>query len=162
MTKTTFVTVNQKDHLKAALRLTGSRGFMEDARAVAAYEPGEEGDAGKMIAVAVFECFRNGRAEMHIGTAPGRVLSLEIVQALVLMAFHPKTFNLDRLMARIPLWNVTAQCAALKVGFQFEYRDRYSVVGGEDGIVMSLERDSILDKDTAGPTQTDEPAFAGE
>lgn len=161
MSKTTFVTVNQKEHLQTALRLTGSAGFMEDARAVAAYAPGEEGEAGSMIAVAVFECFRNGRAEMHIGTAPGRSLSLEIVQALVLMAFHPKTFNLERLMARIPHWNVTSQCAALKVGFQFEYRDRYSVVGEEDGIVMSLERDSILDKATAGPTRTEEPALAG-
>lgn len=160
MSRTTFVTVNQKEHLKTALRLTGSQGFMEDARAVAAYAPGEEGHAGQMTAVAVFECFRSGRAELHIGCAPGHRLTLDFVQALVLMAFHPKTFNLDRLMARIPVWNVTTQVAALKVGFQFEYRDRYSVMGGEDGIVLSLERDSILDKATAGPSQTEEPAVS--
>lgn len=161
MSKTTYVTINQKDHLQAALSLTGSNGFMEDARAVAAYAPGDEGEAGHMKAVAVFECFRGRRAELHIGCAPGHQLTLEFIQALVLMAFHPKTFNLERLMVRIPHWNVTALCAALKVGFQFEYRDRYSVMGGEDGIVMSLDRDSIIEmKAPAGPETDETPDIA--
>ncbi|MDP0928503.1 GNAT family protein [Paracoccus onubensis] len=163
MNKTTYVTVNQKDHLKAALRLTGSKGFMEDARAVAAYAPGAEGEADSMKAVAVFECFRGGRAELHLGCTPGNQLTLEFIQALVLMAFHPKTFNLDRVMARIPFWNATAQIAALKVGFQFEYRDRYSVIGGEDGIVMSLDRSSIIEQQaTAGPHADENPDLVSD
>lgn len=149
---TTFVTERQKDHLKAALELTGSGGFMEDAIAVAAYRPGQEGNPEQIVAVAVFECFRGGRAELHFGMVGGRVPSLEIMQGIMGVAFHPRALNLARVMARTPVENVNAICSLLKIGFQIEYRDRASLTGGRDAIVSSLDRDTILNhKAPAGP-----------
>ncbi|TNE66844.1 MAG: N-acetyltransferase [Rhodobacteraceae bacterium] len=154
---TMFVTNNQKAHLAAALELTGSKGFMEDARAVAAYKPGAEGDVDKITSVAVFECFRGGRAELHFGMADGLPLTKELVTATVYLAFHPKAFDLDRLLVRVPCHNTRALIALIKIGFQIEYRDRASLVDGADGIVMSLDRETVI-KATAAlqPENADE------
>lgn len=141
---TTFVTEKQSQHLKVALELTGSRGFMEDARAVAMYRQGKEGNAEEITAVAVFECFRGGRAEMHLGTAPGHRITLETLQGLVMMCFHPKIFNLDRVLARCPTENRNMIATLVKMGCEIEYRDRASVAGGGDAIVLSLDRDTVL------------------
>lgn len=163
MSNVVFATDRQKEHLEAALSLTGSQGFMEDARAVAAYRPGKDGEPEKLAGVAVFECFRGSRAELHVGLTPGAAMTREILTALVMVAFHPRAFDLERLVARVPHWNVNAICNLLKAGFQFEYRDRFSTVGGEDGIVLSLERDKILeDMAAAGPTHETEPGTSPE
>lgn len=146
-----FVTVDQKKHLEAAKRLTGSEGFLEDAYAIAIYRDGREGDAQALAAVAVFEAFRGGRAELHFGAEDGQPLSADWIIAMVTIAFHPKTFNLRNLIARVPDWNVAAQIMLLKLGFEFEYRDRASTAGGDDGIVFSIERDKIADQAAAGP-----------
>lgn len=147
-----YVTVDQKKHLEAAKRLTGSEGFLEDARAVAIYRDGHQGDAKHLAAVAVFEAFRGGRAELHFGAEDGHPLSREWIVAMVTIAFHPKTFNLSRLIARVPDWNVSAMVILLKLGFEFEYRDRASTAGNDDGIVFSISRDKINEQATAGPT----------
>lgn len=146
-----FVTVDQKKHLEAAKRLTGSTGFLEDAKAVAIYRDGHEGDVKNLAAVAVFEAFRGHRAELHFGAEDGHPLSMEWIVAMVQIAFHPRTFNLERLIARVPDWNVGAQVILLKLGFEFEYRDRGSTAGGDDGIVFSLSREKIVGQATAGP-----------
>lgn len=145
MNTTTFVTANQKAHLQAALALTGSDGFMEDARAVAAYRPGHDGEADQIRAAFVFECFRGGRAELHFGMADGAPLTQDLVQAVIMIAFTPKFFNLDRLMCRVPAYNARALIALIKIGFQMEYRDRASVTGGADAIMLSLDRTTILE-----------------
>lgn len=161
MSKTVFITDNQKAHLHAALALTGSAGFMSDARAVAAYKPGHDGDASQIVAVAVFECFRGGRAELHFGMADGAPLTVELVQAVILIAFHPKAFNLDRLVCRVPVGNVRSISALLKIGFQIEYRDRASVTGGGDAIVLSFDRATAIKQASAEP-QTETPPQEGE
>lgn len=146
-----YVTVDQKKHLEAAKRLTGSEGFLEDARAVAIYRDGHEGDAKHLSAVAVFEGFRGGRTELHFGAEDGHPLSREWIIAMVTIAFHPKTFNLSRLLVRVPDWNTAVQCMLLKLGFEFEYRDRASTAGGDDGIVFSVTREKLSDRAAAGP-----------
>lgn len=156
---TTFVTENQKAHLQAALALTGSEGFMEDARAVAAYKAGHDGEADSIRAIFVFEAFRGGRAELHFGMADGAPLTMELVQAVISISFNPKLFNLDRLLCRVPVWNVRALATLLKIGFQIEYRDRASVVGGGDAIMLSLDRDTVL---ASAAPQTDETPETGE
>lgn len=153
MSKITFVTERQSSHLKSALKLTGSDGFMADAVAIAAYRSDEDGDLSDLLNVAVFESFRGGRAELHLGTAENHRLTIEIIQALTFLAFHPRHFNLERLIARVPTGNVNAICTLLKIGFQIEYRDRASVAGGGDGIVLSLSRDDALA--AAGPSDSD-------
>ncbi|OOY20889.1 hypothetical protein BMI86_10310 [Thioclava sp. DLFJ5-1] len=154
MSKIQFVTDNQDANLQAALALTGSQGFMEDARAVAAYEPGEEGQPDQIVGAFVYECFRGNRAEVHFGMANGRPLTMELVQTVSLLAFHPKAFDLDQLLFRVHPGNVKAICALLKIGCEFEYRDRGSLVGGHDGIVLSLYRANVA---PAGPPSNDTP-----
>lgn len=154
MSNVVFQTNRQKEHLEAALALTGSQGFMQDARAVAAYRKKEDG-TDALAGVAVFECFRAGRAEVHFGMKPGQMLTNDILTAVITIAFHPKAFNLERMVARIPHWNVNALCNVLKIGFQFEYRDRFSVVGGEDGVVLSLDRDKLTSTAAGSIIETD-------
>lgn len=153
---TTYVTdhARQKELLDKALTLTGSLGFMADAWAMGVYRNDE------LAGVAVYECFRDGRAELHFGMTPGRVLTPEIISTIVTIAFHPKVFGLNRLLARAPVWNAYAQAALLKAQFQFEYRDRASVAGGEDGIVLSLERDRILEGMTPAGSRDETQAEA--
>lgn len=150
MSKTTFSREKQDELLQAGLDATGSDGFMKDAYAIGAYRPDPTTGEPDLFAVAVFECFRGGRAELHFGMFHAEALTLELVQMVVLVAFQPRYFNLDRLICRVPIDNTRALCALLKIGFQIEYRDRASVEGGKDGIVLSLDRTTILQA-TAAP-----------
>lgn len=152
--KITFMHNQQAHHLDVAKQLTGSEGFMSDARAIAAYLPGDTGM--DLLAVAVFECFRGGRAELHLGCAPGKRLTPEIITTVSTLAFHPKFFDLHTLMCRVPAENVHAICTLLKIGFQIEYRDRGSLAGDADGIVLSLSRAMVLA--AAGPADDDHRA----
>lgn len=149
--KITFISNQQAHHLEVAKQLTASDGFMADAKAIAAYLPGETGM--DLLAVAVFECFRGGRAELHLGCPDGRHLTPEIITTISTVAFHPRFFGLDTLIARVPVQNVRAICTLLKIGFQIEYRDRSSVAGGGDGIVLSLSKQAVLA--SAGPRDED-------
>ena len=159
---TTFVTENQTAHLKAALALTGSLGFMADARAVATYRKGKEGDGEQIAAIAVFECFRGGRAEMHFGMAEGHRLTPETIQGIVMLAFHPKAFDLERLVARVPVWNREAIALLVRIGFEVEYRDRSSVAHGGDAIVLSIARDDIAGGKVSAAPQPDPTPAEGE
>ena len=78
------------------------------------------------------------------------VLASELVQMVIMVAFGPRLFDLSRLICRVPEANTRAIIALLKIGFRIEYRDRASVIGGADGIVLSLDRDAILPA-TAAP-----------
>ena len=162
MGKITFISNQQAHHVEIAKQLTGSEGFMHDARAIAAYLPG--GTAMDLLCVAVFECFRGGRADLHLGCAPGKRLTPEVITTVSTLAFHPRFFGLDELRCRVPVENVNAICTLLKIGFQIEYRDRASVVGGGDAIVLSLSRETVLA--SAGPreenSRPDEGAAAQE
>lgn len=153
MTKTTFATHSQKAHLEKARELTGSTGFMPDAIALAAYQPGNEGDARDLVAVTVFECIRGGRADVHFGMKRKGALSLDLIQAALMLAFDAKLLNLDRVYARTAPRNTAAQVSLIKVGFEFEHRERASLASGEDAIVFSLDRAAIMA--AAGPSDDD-------
>ena len=159
---TKFVLNNNAEHLNAALDLTGSPGFMGDARAVGIYRHDSDGGTGKLAAVVVFECFRGGRAELHFGNTEGHRLTLNTLQGIIMLAFHPKAFNLDRLLARVPVWNSDAIAALVRMGFEMEYRDRASVGHGADAIVLSLDRDALIRKAPAGPQTETKPETSGE
>ena len=159
---TKFVLNNNAEHLNAALDLTGSLGFMGDARAVGIYRHDSDGGTGKLAAVVVFECFRGGRAELHFGNTEGHRLTLNTLQGILMLAFHPKAFNLDRLLARVPVWNSDAIAALVRMGFEMEYRDRASVGHGSDAIVLSLDRDALIRKAPAGPQTETSPETSGE
>ena len=159
---TKFVLNNNAEHLNAALDLTGSLGFMGDARAVGIYRHDSDGGTGKLAAVVVFECFRGGRAELHFGNTEGHRLTLNTLQGIIMLAFHPKAFNLDRLMARIPVWNTMSLSALIRIGFEVEYRDRASTGQGSDAIVLSLDREAIISKASAEPQTETKPEVSGE
>lgn len=159
MTKTVFRTNDQKSHLAAALQMTSSEGFMEDAIAIAAYRPGGEGDAEELAAIAVFECIRGNRADLHFGMPKPMGLSMELIHAVVGIAFHPKHLNLERLFMRVPDGRTHALVALIKIGCSFEYRERSSLAGGQDAIVLSLDRSRITG--SAGPTNHEESPDTG-
>jgi hypothetical protein len=135
---------------------------MGDARAVGIYRHDSDGGTGKLAAVVVFECFRGGRAELHFGNTEGHRLTLNTLQGIIMLAFHPKAFNLDRLLARVPVWNSDAIAALVRMGFEMEYRDRASVGHGADAIVLSLDRDALIRKAPAGPQTETSPETSGE
>lgn len=142
---TKFVTTSQKDILETAKILTESPGFMEDARAIAAYQHGFEGNPEYLKGIIVFEGFRPNRsAEMHFGMAFGKAITLEIIQMGVTVAFHPKLFNLDRIITKTPVGNVKAICALLKIGFEIQHRERAALADGGDVIVSTLTRQAVL------------------
>lgn len=142
---TKFVTTSQKDILETAKILTESPGFMEDARAIAAYQHGFEGNPEYLKGIIVFEAFRpNGSAEFHFGMAFGRPLALEIIQMGVTVAFHPKLFNLDTVVTKTPAANPRAICTLLKIGFQIQHRERGALADGGDVIVSTLSRADVL------------------
>lgn len=156
--KTTFFTNQQAHHLNVAAKLTNSEGFMADAVAVAAYRSTDTGM--DMQAVAVFECFRGSRAEMHFGCTDGHRLTPELITTIVTLAFHPKYFGLDRLMTRVPARHVHAICTLLKIGFQIEHVDRGSLHDGSDGVVLSLNKTAVLEG-AAHPSTNHTPRQGG-
>lgn len=158
---TKFVTSQQAKHLETALDLTGSLGFMDDAKAIGIYRT-ENGDGpDTLAAVAVLECFRGGRAELHFGNAEGHRLTLDTIHGIIAMAFYPRGFNLSRLMARIPVWNTMALSALIRIGFEIEYRDRAFTGMGGDAIVLSLDREAII-KASAEPQTETKPEASGQ
>lgn len=130
---------NQPELLDAALAVTQSRGWRDDAIAFGAMR----GADGPVVAVGVFQGFVSGgfdrpEAEFHFGTA-GRV-TRGIIDAFKVLAFHERGMNLEKLWAPIAASNREALRAAIGCGFEFEYRKRYGLAGGEDAIVLSMAR----------------------
>lgn len=157
MPKITFITDRQDEHLARALELTNTEGWMQDAVVISAYSTKDDGAVGDLLGVAVFENFRGGRAEMHFGYAPGHRLTLEMIQAITLIAFSPSYFNLDTVLTCTPENQVSAICSLLKIGFAFEHRCRGVITGDRDGIMLSLTRERALT-----PTTADDDSSEGQ
>lgn len=131
-----FYRTNQLELLEMAKVATKSTGWRNDAVAYGMrYGPDQP-----PVAVIVFQAFEGGAAEMHFGMMNGHQMGTELVQAVFLLAFHPRAFGLMTLFAPISVSNVAAQVAALKVGFQVDYRKPAIVPGAEDAIVFSMRR----------------------
>ncbi|MDO8983013.1 GNAT family N-acetyltransferase [Cypionkella sp.] len=130
-------TRKDQDKLKQiALAPTGSTGWRDDA---VAFGASREQD-GVPVAVAVFQAFTGREAEFHIAMLDGARMQPAIVASMLTMSFSPRGLNLDRLWCQIAVDNPTAQVAAIKVGFQIEYRKRGGIAGGKDAIVFSMAR----------------------
>lgn len=131
-----FYKTNQLELLEAAKVATKSTGWRNDAVAWGM----RYGDDQPPVAVIVFQAFEGVAAEMHFGMMNGHQMGPELVEAAFLLAFHPRSFGLKTLYAPVSIKNVPAQVAALKVGFQVDYRKPSIVPGGDDVIVFSLRR----------------------
>lgn len=131
-----FTRKNQDQLKQIALAPTGSTGWRDDAVAFAAARSAD----AEPIAVAVFQAFTGREAEFHITMLDGARMQPAIVAAMITMSFNPRGLGLDRLWCQIANDNPTAQVAAIKVGFQFEYRKRGGIAGGKDAIVFSMVR----------------------
>lgn len=129
---------NQFELLTAALPLTGSRGWRDDAIAFAA----TRGEGAEPVAIGVFQGFAAGEAEFHFG-AVGRV-TRGIIDAFKVLAFHHRGMNLERVWAPIGASNREALRAAIGAGFEIEHRKRGGMDGGEDAIVLSMTRETGL------------------
>lgn len=135
-----FTQRDQENLLATAAEHTQSDGWAPDARAFGAMR-----DDGSMAAVAVFQNFAGHDADLHFCMIDGARMGAEVVAAIVTMAFHPRALNRERLWVQIAADNKPAQVAALKVGFEFEYRKRAGFRGLKDAIVLSMRH--------SGPSQ---------
>jgi len=131
-----FYKTNQLELLEAAKVATKSTGWRNDAVAWGM----RYADDQPPVAVIVFQAFEGVAAEMHFGMMNGHQMGPELVEAAFLLAFHPRSFGLMTLFAPISISNVPAQVAALKVGFQVDYRKPAITPGAEDAIVFSMRR----------------------
>lgn len=132
-----FTQRNQAALLAAGLAATGSESWKADAVAVGAYGDQLHAD---LHAVAVFQSFDATSAEIHFGMIGAHRLGRETVEAITLMAFHPRAFNLDVAWLCVGEDNLAAQVFALKLGAAFEHRKRASAPRGRDVIVFSWKR----------------------
>lgn len=131
-----FYRTNQPQLLEQAKVATISQGWRNDAIAYGMRHGPDQPPA----AIIVFQAFEGAAAEMHFGMMNGHQMGPELVEAAFLLAFHPRAFGLKTLYAPISIKNVPAQVAALKVGFQVDYRKPSITPGGDDVIVFSLRR----------------------
>ncbi|WP_417261686.1 GNAT family N-acetyltransferase [Celeribacter sp.] len=130
-----FSRENQKKLLHDALELTRSTGWKSDA---VAFSVRRETHAA-VDGIGVFQSFGGGSAEFHFGVYDQRILK-SVIKGFVTVAFHPRFFNLERLLATFEADNAASQIVALKVGFEFESRVRAGIFNGSDAILMSLSR----------------------
>lgn len=124
---------NQEQLLTDALRLTQSDGWKADAVAFSARRHG----AAEPCAIAVFQDFAGGEAEMHYATTAPH-MTRDVIEAFKTLAFHPRFLGLKKLWIPVAASNKAAQRAALGAGFDFEFRKRGGAAGGEDAILLSM------------------------
>ena len=134
----TLTKANQEQLLEAAMQLTDSTGWKHDAVAFAARRDGVD----HPCAIAVFQDFAGGEAEMHYATTAPH-MTRDVVDAFKTLAFHPRFLGLRKLWIPIAASNKKAQRTALGAGFDFEYRKRGGKAGGEDAIVLSIAPETL-------------------
>ena len=127
---------NQFELLSAALPLTGSSGWRDDAIAFSA----ARSEGGDPVAIGVFQAFAGGEAEFHFGTTTR--VTRGVIDAFKVLAFHQRGMNLERVWVPIRAGNREALRAAIGAGFEIEHRKRGGMAGGEDAIVLSMSRDA--------------------
>jgi RimJ/RimL family protein N-acetyltransferase len=137
---------NQEKLLADAMSLTRSTGWKDDAVAFAARRDGAENPC----AIAVFQDFTGGEAEMHYATTAPH-MTRDVVDAFKAIAFHPRFLGLRKLWIPVAASNKAAQRAALGAGFDFEYRKRGGMPWGEDAIILALTPDEAGMAAAMGP-----------
>ena len=150
-----FSRSNQPALLAAATGPTNATGWSDHAIAFGiSHQPG-----GDLIGVIVFDEFRGEEAELAFAMFDGRPLSMTVIEAIRHLAFHPRTLNLKRLWARIAADDRRALSAAIRCGFEVEYRRRAGYAGGKDAILLSMDRPEPV---LAPATPSDHSAQAPE
>lgn len=131
-----FSTANQEHLLKAALAGTHSTGWASDARAFACIN----GDT--IEAIAVFQRFDRGAADVHVAALVDKPTLKSIVAGILGWGFnHPLGAKLNQMRFRIAADNRRTQIAAMKIGAEFEYRERAGFDGVQDAIILTLTPD---------------------
>lgn len=132
-----FSRANQATLLEAAAGPTNATGWSRDAVAFGiSHQPG-----GDLIGVIVFDEFRgDDEAELAFAMFDGKPLTMTVIEAIRHLAFHPRTLDLKRLWARIAHDDARALSAAIRCGFEVEYRRRAGYAGGKDAILLSMDR----------------------
>lgn len=141
-----FTKANQSGLLNIAAEATASHGWRKDALALGAYDQGNPDD---LRAVVVFQNIDAHGAEMHFAILGNHRVGPELIRSIAVVATHPNGMNLPSIWVHIADDNIPAQVAALKCGFQFEYRKRSSAVGWKDAIVLSVRRVETLGEEAA-------------
>ena len=145
-----FYRTNQAELLEMAKTATKSKGWRGDAVAFGM----KLGPDQPPAAVVVFQRFFEGEAEMHFGMMGNHPMGRELVEGIIMMAFHPRMLRLHTLYAPIAVSNVRAQIAALKVGFLIECRKPAIAQGEEDAILFAMRRWEASGETAAYETQT--------
>lgn len=131
-----FYRTNQAELLEMAKVATKSQGWKGDAVAFGMRFGPDQPPA----AVVVFQRFFEGEAEMHFAMMGNHVMGRELVEGILLVAFHRRMLGLHTLYTPVAVSNVRAQIAALKVGFLIEHRKPAIRPGEEDAIVFAMRR----------------------
>lgn len=140
-----FSRSNQKALLEAATSPTNAQGWSDNAIAFGiSHEP-----KGDLIGVMVFDEFRGREAELAIAMFNGRPLTLTIIEAIKQLAFHPRFLGLGALWVRIAHDDRRALSAAIRCGFEVEYRRRAGYAGGKDAIMLSMTAPATPPEDRA-------------
>jgi hypothetical protein len=127
---------SDQDYILAkAAQATGSTGWARDAHGFLAVDRSRQ--EPREVAVGVFQRFVGGEAEFHFAMLDGR-FRRDVLDTFMWLAFHDRGAGLDKVWAIIPARNRLAQAAAVRAGFEFEYRKRAGMAGGEDAIVLSM------------------------
>lgn len=147
-----FSRKNQIELLELAATATESAAWMPDAIAIAAHPTPEQ----PPLAVAVYQNFRDKMADFHFVNLTDR-MERSLLKAYTSISFNPRLFGLETLWCQIAEDNRPAQMAALRVGFQFEYRQRYGFRGNRDAIVFRMTAESAV---FASATHPEQPAKA--
>lgn len=129
----TFTRANQPELLADAAELTGSTGFMPDAKALGVKVDGE------ITAIAVFQNLTTSGAEFHFAMEAGGARR-DALYGIHRYAFE--VLNVPKLTAPIAAWNVPAQIMALKSGFFIAGTIKAGSLDGSDAVLMVLLKDA--------------------
>lgn len=130
----TFTTAKQTDLLADAAELTGSTGFMPDAKALGVKVDGD------LVAIAVFQNLTTAGTEFHFTMTERAGARRDVLYGIHRYAFE--VLKVAKLTAPIAAWNVSAQIMALKSGFFIAGTISQGSLDGSDAVIMVLLKDA--------------------
>lgn len=133
-----FKKIDSKDDLAKLAPEMGGTGFLDDARAIAAFRA-DKGEEPRLVAAAVFQCISTIGAEFHLVSFRKNWNTRRLMRAFFRYAFDFCQYPIIR--APIAEWNVETQIIALKSGFRFDGRIRCGTADGSDAILMTMTRE---------------------
>ncbi len=153
--KYVFKKIASKPDMARIAPEVGGTGFLDDARAIAAFrvDPGETDPV--LVAIAVLQNISTIGAEVHFVATKRNWATKRLLTAFFRYAFEVCRFPILR--APIAEHNVATQIAALKAGFRIDGRIRSGAADGADAILMTMKRDEcrwiLPQNETEPPSQ---------